>query len=156
MVGWMGAMLRISKTKQLCNFYVDAYSASITGGAMINAFYWAQKKKADRYVMLALIEAVFNGGHRNDWTSRNWRKKNQKKKKPLMAQSWVPPPRTVSVLSTGDRLPCWSRHCCFLYWPLLWMAAYPLPCCYPDCLGRSSETPVVLGCKRGEKKTKRR
>lgn len=80
MVGWMGAMLRISKTKQLCNFYVDAYSASITGGAMINAFYWAQKKKADRYVMLALIEAVFNGGHRNDWTSRNWRKKNQKKK----------------------------------------------------------------------------
>lgn len=29
-----------------------------------------------------------------------------KKKKTLMAQSWVPPPRTVSVLSTGDRLPC--------------------------------------------------
>lgn len=30
----------------------------------------------------------------------------KQKKKTLMAQSWVPPPRTVSVLSTGDRLPC--------------------------------------------------
>lgn len=30
----------------------------------------------------------------------------KKKTKTLMAQSWVPPPRTVSVLSTGDRLPC--------------------------------------------------
>lgn len=33
-------------------------------------------------------------------------KKKRKKKQTLMAQSWVPPPRTVSVLSTGDRLPC--------------------------------------------------
>lgn len=32
--------------------------------------------------------------------------KKTTKKNPLMAQSWVPPPRTVSVLSTGDRLPC--------------------------------------------------
>lgn len=30
----------------------------------------------------------------------------KQKNKTLMAQSWVPPPRTVSVLSTGDRLPC--------------------------------------------------
>lgn len=82
MVGWMGAMLRISKTKQLCNFYFDAYSASITGGAMINAFYWAQKKKADRYVKLALIEAVFNGGHWNDCEHPETEgKKTQKKKK---------------------------------------------------------------------------
>lgn len=82
MVGWMGAMLRISKTKQLCNFYFDAYSTSITGGAMINAFYWAQKKKADRYVKLALIEAVFNGGHWNDCEHpETEEKKKQNKKK---------------------------------------------------------------------------
>lgn len=37
----------------------------------------------------------------------NIQKLKEKKKKTLMAQSWVPPPpRTVSVLSTGDRLPC--------------------------------------------------
>lgn len=60
--------------------------------------------------------------------------------------SWaIPLPRTVSVLSTIVRLPCWSPHCCFLYWPLLWMVFFPWPCCCPDCLGVNAETRVVLG-----------
>lgn len=50
----------------------------------------------------------------------------------------------LSVLSTMVRLPCWSRHCCFLYWPLLWKAASPLPFHCPGSSGRSSDERVVL------------
>lgn len=77
------------------------------------------------------------------WKLSNWGK--------TLMKSWALPPwRTVSVLSTVVGLPCWSRHCCFLYWPLLWTASSPLPCCHPGCLGQSLETPVVLGGTGGE------
>ena len=90
-------------------------------------------------VMAALVRAVFNTDRWNVCGGpENWSKTRM--------NSWAPPPWwTVSVLSTGVRLPCWSRHCCFLYWPLLWTVASPPPCCRPGCLGQSSETPVVLG-----------
>lgn len=69
--------------------------------------------------------------------SRNWRK--------TVMKPWALPPWwTVSVLSTMVRLPCWSRHCCFLYWPQLLMASSPLPCCHPGWLGQSLETPSSL------------
>lgn len=90
-------------------------------------------------VMVALIQAVFNT---DGWNVRG--------NPETLMNSWALPPwLTVSVLSTVFRLPCWSRHCCFLYWPLLWTAFFPQSCCRPGCLGQSSETPVVLD--RGER-----
>lgn len=84
-------------------------------------------------------------GHWNVWRSPLTEEKH------WWTRSWALPPRwTVSVLSTVIRLPCWSPHCCFLYWPLLWTVSSPLPCCHPGSLGQSLGTPEILG-RTGQK-----
>lgn len=137
---------KVTKSYITKNFYFDD-SSSTAGGAMIaDAYYWAQKEKGNNgYVMVALIEAAFNTSSlKCQWKSRKLRKNTDEC---LEARS---PWWTVSVLSTVVRLPCWSRHCCFLYWPLLWKAFSPSPCYRPGCLVKSAETPAVLGGKGEE------
>lgn len=72
--------------------------------------------------------------------SRKWREKTGMK-------PWAPFHRdgTVAALGALIGLPCWSRHCCFLYWPQLLTASAPLPCCRPGWWGPSWGTPLNLG-----------
>lgn len=106
---------------------------SITGGTMTEG-------RGGGFVIVTLKEVAFNRCH---W---NVCEDPETEGKLWWTWSWALPPRwTVSVHPIVTRLPCWSRHCCFLYWPLLWTASSPSPCCHPGCLGQSSETPKILG-----------
>lgn len=47
------------------------------------------------------------------------RQTNERRKRNRKRWSPGPPWRTAAMLSVAVMLPCWSRHCCFLYWPQL-------------------------------------